>query len=380
MTSRVIMEINFIDLERQQQKIEKGVNEAISRVLRAGQYIMGQECLDLEQQLSEYTGRKYCLLCANGTDAIRLALIALKIKKGDLVLTTDFTFFATSEVIAELGAIPIFVDIDDTYNICPLDLEKKILTLKNSNKNLAGILSVDLFGLPANHNEIDRLAKEHGLWHVEDAAQGFGGKIDNNRACSFGDISTTSFFPAKPLGCYGDGGAIFTDNIDVAEHIKSLRVHGKGSHKYENVNIGYNSRLDTIQAAILLEKLKIFDKEVVKKNEIAAMYTSALEDVKGVIVPKIPPGYTSSWAQYTLRVDKREELMTYLKSQGIPTTVYYPKTMSQTKALASFLKYQIGELKNSTNFASSVLSLPMHAYLTDEEVGYIYSKISNFYN
>lgn len=374
------MEINFIDLERQQQRIEKEINEAISRVLKTGQYIMGQECLDLEQQLSEYTGRKYCLGCANGTDAIRLALIALKIKKGDLVITTDFTFFATSEVIAELGAIPIFVDIDETYNICPLDLERKILVLKSSDENLAGILSVDLFGLPANHNEIDRLAKEHRLWHVEDAAQGFGGKIDNNTACSFGDVSTTSFFPAKPLGCYGDGGAIFTDSLDVAEYIKSLRVHGKGSHKYENINIGYNSRLDTIQAAILLEKLKIFDKEVVKKNEIAAMYTSALEDIEEVIVPKIPTGYASSWAQYTLRVDRREELMSYLKSQGIPTTIYYPKTMSQTRALTQYSKYQVGELKNSVNFSNSVLSLPMHAYLTDEEVNYICSKIFSFYN
>ena len=374
------MEINFIDLERQQQKIEKEINEAISRVLKTGQYIMGQECLDLEQQLAEYTGRKYCLGCANGTDAIRLALAALKIKKGDLVLTTDFTFFATSEVIAELGAIPIFVDIDNTYNICPLDLERKILALKSSGENLVGILSVDLFGLPANHNEIDRLAKEYGLWHIEDAAQGFGGKIDNNTACSFGDVSTTSFFPAKPLGCYGDGGAIFTDSLDVAEYIKSLRVHGKGSHKYENINIGYNSRLDTIQAAILLEKLKIFDQEVVKKNEIAVMYTSALEHIGGIIVPRVPAGYTSSWAQYTLRVDKREELMAYLKSQGIPTTIYYPKTMSQTKALTPFLKYQIGESKNSTEFASSVLSLPMHAYLTNEEVNYICTKISSFYN
>ena len=374
------MKINFIDLERQQHRIKKEVDEAISRVLESGQYIMGQECLDLEKQLAEYTGRKYCISCANGTDAIRIALVALGIGKGDLVLTTDFTFFATSEVIAELGAIPIFVDIDETYNICPLDLEKKILQLKNNNKKLVGILSVDLFGLPANHIEIDRLAKKNGLWHVEDAAQGFGGRINNDNACSFGDVSTTSFFPAKPLGCYGDGGAIFTDSLEIAEHIKSLRVHGKGSHKYENINIGYNSRLDTIQAAILLEKLKIFDSEIVKKNKIAAMYTSALEDIDKVIVPRIPAGYTSSWAQYTLRVDRREELMSYLKSQGIPTTIYYPKTMSQTKALAPYLKYQIGELENSIDFANSVLSLPMHAYLTDDEVNYICSKILNFYN
>lgn len=380
MTLRKVMEINFIDLERQQQKIEKEINEAISRVLKTGQYIMGQECSDLEWQLAKYTDRKYCLGCANGTDAIRLALAAVGVKKGDLILTTDFTFFATSEVIVELGAIPIFVDIDETYNICPKDLEKKILALKSSNKNLAGILSVDLFGLPANHIEIDCLSKKHGLWHVEDAAQGFGGRINDNKACSFGDVSTTSFFPAKPLGCYGDGGAIFTDSLETAEYVKSLRVHGKGSHKYENINIGYNSRLDTIQAAILLEKLKIFDEEVSEKNKIAAMYTSALEDIDGIIVPRVPSGYTSSWAQYTLRVDRRDELMLYLKSQGIPTTIYYPKTMSQTKALAPFLQYQIGDLKNSTKFVDSVLSLPMHAYLTKDEVYYICSKITNFYN
>lgn len=374
------MIINFIDLERQQHRIKKEVDEAISRVLKSGQYIMGQECLDLEKQLAEYTGRKYCISCANGTDAIRIALVALGVEKGDFVLTTDFTFFATSEVIAELGAVPIFVDINETYNICPLDLEKKILELKSNNKKLAGILSVDLFGLPANHTEIDKLAVTYGLWHIEDAAQGFGGKLNTSRACSFGNISTTSFFPAKPLGCYGDGGAIFTDSLEVAEYIRSLRVHGKGSHKYENVNIGYNSRLDTIQAAILLEKLKIFDSEVLRKNEVAAMYTSTLKKISEINVPVVPEGYGSSWAQYTLRVERREELMSYLKAQGIPTTVYYPKTMSQTKALNLFSEYQIGELKNSVKFAQSVLSLPMHAYLTDNEVNYICEKILKFYS
>lgn len=373
------MTINFIDLERQQHRIKKEVDEAISRVLDSGQYIMGQECLDLERQLAEYTGRKYCIGCANGTDAIRIALVALGIERGDFVLTTDFTFFATSEVIAELGAIPVFVDVDETYNICPLDLEKKILELKSNNKNLVGILSVDLFGLPANHTEIDRLAVAHELWHIEDAAQGFGGKLNSSRACSFGKISTTSFFPAKPLGCYGDGGAIFTDSLEIADYIKSLRVHGKGTHKYENINIGYNSRLDTIQASILLEKLKIFDSEVLRKNEIAAMYTSILEKASEITVPIVPKGYGSSWAQYTLRVERREELMSYLKDKGIPTTVYYPKTMSQTKALDLFSEYQIGELKNSVNFARSVLSLPMHAYLTDDEVNFICNEILSFY-
>lgn len=374
------MTISFIDLERQQHRIKREVDEAISRVLKSGQYIMGQECLDLEQQLAEYTDRKYCISCANGTDAIRIALVALGIEKGDLVLTTDFTFFATSEVIAELGAIPIFVDIDETYNICPLDLEKKILKLKSNNKKLVGILSVDLFGLPANHTEIDRLALTHGLWHIEDAAQGFGGKLNNSRACSFGNISTTSFFPAKPLGCYGDGGAIFTDSLEIAEYIRSLRVHGKGSHKYENINIGYNSRLDTLQASILLEKLKIFDSEVLRKNEVAAMYTSALKEVSEIKVPLVPEGYNSSWAQYTLRVEKRDELMSFLKDKGIPTTVYYPKTMSQTKALNLFSVHQIGDLKNSVKFSQTVLSLPMHAYLTNDEVDFICNEITSFYD
>ncbi|MGB3109307.1 MAG: DegT/DnrJ/EryC1/StrS aminotransferase family protein [Psychrobacter alimentarius] len=375
-----MMTISFIDLERQQHRIKREVDEAISRVLKSGQYIMGQECLDLEQQLAEYTDRKYCISCANGTDAIRIALVALGIEKGDLVLTTDFTFFATSEVIAELGAIPIFVDIDETYNICPLDLEKKILKLKSNNKKLVGILSVDLFGLPANHTEIDRLALTHGLWHIEDAAQGFGGKLNNSRACSFGNISTTSFFPAKPLGCYGDGGAIFTDSLEIAEYIRSLRVHGKGSHKYENINIGYNSRLDTLQASILLEKLKIFDSEVLRKNEVAAMYTSALKEVSEIKVPLVPEGYNSSWAQYTLRVEKRDELMSFLKDKGIPTTVYYPKTMSQTKALNLFSVHQIGDLKNSVKFSQTVLSLPMHAYLTNDEVDFICNEITSFYD
>ncbi|WP_201512872.1 DegT/DnrJ/EryC1/StrS family aminotransferase [Psychrobacter alimentarius] len=374
------MTINFIDLERQQHRIKREIDEAISRVLKSGQYIMGEECLDLEKQLAEYTGRKYCISCANGTDAIRIALVALGIEKGSFVLTTDFTFFATSEVIAELGAIPVFVDIDETYNICLLDLEKKILELKGNNKKLVGILSVDLFGLPANHTEIDRLAVTHGLWHIEDAAQGFGGRLNNNRACSFGNISTTSFFPAKPLGCYGDGGAIFTDSLEIADYIKSLRVHGKGTHKYENINIGYNSRLDTIQASILIEKLKIFDSEVLRKNEVAAMYTLALKEISEISVPVVPKGYSSSWAQYTLRVEKREELRSYLKEKGIPTAVYYPKTMSQTKALNLFSEYQIGEVKNSVNFVKSVLSLPMHAYLTDNEVQYICENILKFYN
>lgn len=373
------MKINFIDLKKQQEFIKEELNNAISNVLSAGEYIMGKECQDLEQELASYTGTNYCLGCANGTDAIRLALKALEVKKNDYILTTDFTFFATSEVIIELGAIPIFVDINETYNICPIDLEYKLKLLKGKDINVVGILSVDLFGLPAAHHKINKLANEYGLWHVEDAAQGFGGKIDDAVACSFGHISTTSFFPAKPLGCYGDGGAVFTDDAKLAKQIMSLRVHGKGEHKYENIQIGYNSRLDTIQAAILLEKLKIFNSEIDKKNQVASIYSQVLSNHASIITPQVPKGYVSSWAQYTLRVENREELMSYLKERGIPTAVYYPKTMSQTKALNPYLKHQLGKLENSVAFSKSVLSLPMHAYLKDDEIHYICSNILSFY-
>lgn len=373
------MNINFIDLDRQQNRIRPQIDAAISSVLQSGQYIMGDACKELETQLASYVGTQYCLGCANGTDAIRLALLALNIRKGDIVLTTDFTFFATSEVIAELGAIPLFVDVDETYNICVKDLEEKILLARKKNYSIKGIISVDLFGLPANHKAIDKLAKQYGLWHIEDSAQGFGGKINSEVNGSFGNIATTSFFPAKPLGCYGDGGAIFTDDEKIAKIIESLRVHGKGSHKYENIRIGYNSRLDTIQAAILLEKMKIFDDEVKKKNELAAYYTQHLSKVLQINTPIVPIGYFSSWAQYTLQVENRDDLMAYLKSKGIPSVVYYPKTMSQTKALESFSSYQLGNLANSSSFANKVLSLPMHAYLTEDEKLYIVNHILEFY-
>ncbi len=373
------MSINFIDLQKQQARIRPQLDEAIKQVLDGGQYIMGDYCQQLEQQLAQYVGVKHCLGCANGTDAIRLAMVALDVRAGDVVLTTNFTFFATSEVIAELGAIPIFVDVDETYNICPIDLQDKLNQALAKGYPVKGIVSVDLFGLPANHVAINAIAQKHGLWHIEDSAQGFGGKIDNQVNGSFATIATTSFFPAKPLGCYGDGGAVFTDSDDLAEKMQSLRVHGKGSHKYENVRIGYNSRLDTLQAAILIEKLKIFDDEVGVKNQLAEFYTQSLRDVKGIKTPIVPQGYLSSWAQYTMQVDDRDGLMAHLKAAGVPSMVYYPKTMSQTVALQPYEQHQFGGLARSEALTQSVLSLPMHAYLTEQEKQSIVDAVIAFY-
>lgn len=373
------MSINFIDLQQQQARIRPQLDEAIKQVLDGGQYIMGNHCQQLEQQLAQYVGVKHCLGCANGTDAIRLAMAALDVRAGDVVLTTNFTFFATSEVIAELGAIPVFVDVDETYNICPVDLENKLNQALAKGYPVKGIVSVDLFGLPANHIAINAIAQKHGLWHIEDSAQGFGGKIGNQVSGSFATIATTSFFPAKPLGCYGDGGAVFTDSDELADKMQSLRVHGKGSHKYENVRIGYNSRLDTLQAAILIEKLKIFDDEVAVKNQLADFYTQSLKDVKEIKTPIVPQGYLSSWAQYTMQVDDRDGLMAHLKAAGVPSMVYYPKTMSQTVALRPYEQYQLGGLVRSEALTQSVLSLPMHAYLTEQDKQNIVDAVIAFY-
>ena len=371
------MKIDFIDLERQQKRIRKEVNSAISNVLNSGQYIMGDECRQLEVHLAKYVGTEFCLTCGNGTDAIRIALIALGIKPGDMIFTTNFTFFATAEVIAELGAIPIFVDTDSTYNICPNDLEYKVNLALTNRYPIRGIISVDLFGLPCDHIKINTIALKYQLWHVEDGAQGFGGKIGEELACSFGHVSTTSFFPAKPLGCYGDGGAVFTSNEKLASKMDSLRVHGKGNHKYENINIGYNSRLDTIQAAILIEKLKIFDDEVKAKNHLAALYNDSFRNFDRIKLPIVPEGFLSSWAQYSITVNDRDLLVNKLKEKKIPTAVYYPKTMYHTKALRKYQQYQFGNLTNSEALCGDIVSLPMHAYLTEEEKEFIIESVTS---
>ncbi|MFB2800285.1 DegT/DnrJ/EryC1/StrS family aminotransferase [Shewanella seohaensis] len=354
--------MQFIDLEAQYLHLKDKINTRIQKVLDHGQYIMGPEVQELEEKLAEYVGVKHAITCANGTDALTLAMMVLGIKEGDAVFCPTFTFFATAEVISFEGATPVFVDSDpDTFNICPIDLEKRIkATLAEGTLKPKAIIAVDLFGLPANYPEIQKIADKYNLKLVEDAAQGFGGSINGERAGSFGDIATTSFFPAKPLGCYGDGGAIFTNNDEYAELIKSYRVHGKGTDKYDNVRIGINSRLDTIQAAILLEKLAEFPTELINRNRSAEKYNKSLADKYKT--PQVPVGYTSSWAQYTLICENRDEAMMNYKAQGIPTMIYYGTCMHQQTAFKE-LGYSDHEFPIASKLASQVFSLPMHPYL-----------------
>ena len=362
--------MQFIDLQAQYRHSKERIDKRINNVLNHGKYIMGPEVSELEEQLADYVGVKHALTCANGTDALTLCLMTLGVKAGDAVFCPTFTFFATAEVIAFSGAAPIFVDSDEfTFNICPKSLEEKIKAVINEGKyEPKAIIAVDLFGLPANYPEIEVLAKKYNLKLIEDSAQGFGGSINGKKSCSFGDLATTSFFPAKPLGCYGDGGAVFTDNDEYAELLKSLRIHGKGVDKYDNVRIGMNSRLDTIQAAILIEKLAIFPQEMTRKNEIANLYNDKLSSK--FIVPTIPVNYESSWAQYTLRDENRDDVINKLSVSNIPAMVYYAKNMHQQPAFyrsdSNAANCSIAE-----ELCSTVFSLPMHAYLSNEDVSFI---------
>jgi dTDP-4-amino-4,6-dideoxygalactose transaminase len=354
--------MQFIDLEAQYLHLKEKIDARIHKVLDHGQYIMGPEVQELEDKLAEYVGVKHVISCANGTDALTLAMMVLGIKEGDAVFCPTFTFFATAEVIAYEGATPVFVDSDQaTFNICPIDLEKRIQNVIAEGQLIPkAIIAVDLFGLPANYPELTKIAEKYNLKLIEDAAQGFGGSINGQKAGSFGDIATTSFFPAKPLGCYGDGGAIFTDNDEYAELLKSYRVHGKGSDKYDNVRIGMNSRLDTIQAAILIEKLNEFPVEVKARNLAAEKYTEKLNSK--FKTPYVPEGYVSSWAQYTLQSENRNQAMEEYKAQGIPTVVYYGKCMHQQTAFAD-LNHESGDFPIAEKLSKQVFSLPMHPYL-----------------
>lgn len=354
--------MHFIDLEAQYLYLKEKIDGRIHKVLDHGQYIMGPEVQEFEEKLAEYVGVKHAITCANGTDALTLTMMVLGIREGDAVFCPTFTFFATAEVIAYEGATPVFVDSDEiTFNICPIDLEKRIqTTIAEGKLTPKAIIAVDLFGLPANYPELQKIADKYNLILVEDAAQGFGGEINGKRTGSFGSIATTSFFPAKPLGCYGDGGAIFTDNDEYAELIKSYRVHGKGSDKYDNVRIGMNSRLDTIQAAILLEKLAEFPIELINRNKAADNYEKILAG--NYKTPQVPKGYISSWAQYTLVSDNRDAEMAKYKEQGVPTMIYYGTCMHQQTAFIS-LNYTDADFPVASKLAKQVFSLPMHAYL-----------------
>lgn len=372
--------MQFRDLKTQYQVLKSDIDKAMMDVAASSAYIMGQPVKELEKELADFVGVRHCISCANGTDALTIALKVWGIKPGDAVFVPDFTFFSSAEVVSAEGATPVFVDVDDrTFNIDPAGLEEAIVKTKAEGKlSPKAIVSVDLFGLPADYPKIRAIADRHGLLVLEDSAQGFGGAINGRRDCSFGDISTTSFFPAKPLGCYGDGGAIFTDNDEWAALADSLRVHGKGSFKYDNVRIGMNSRLDTIQAAILRVKLKAFaGYELDKVNEAALLYTEQLKN--DVITPIVPDGFYSSRAQYTIQLpseEKRNSLQASLKEIGIPTMVYYPKPMHAQTVYQS-LGYTDADIPVASRLCRTVLSLPMHPYLTQEEIHHVCEAIKS---
>lgn len=372
--------MQFRDLKKQYQVLKPEIDAAMIEVASSAAFIMGKPVKELEAELAGYVGVKHCVSCANGTDALTLALKVWGIGAGDAVFVPDFTFFSSAEVISLEGATPVFVDVDkDTFNIDPADLEQKIeITLAEGKLIPKVIITVDLFGLPANYPAIRKIADAHQLYILEDGAQGFGGAIDGRRACSFGDISTTSFFPAKPLGCYGDGGAVFTDNDEWAVLLDSFRVHGKGMFKYDNVRIGMNSRLDTLQAAILKIKFRAFSEyELTDINRAAARYTEQLQN--RVKTPVIPEGYYSAWAQYTIQLGSKEErdaLQARLKEQGIPTMVYYPTPMHGQTAYKA-LNASIHCCPVTQQLCDTVLSLPIHPYISEEDIDTVCKLINN---
>ena len=374
--------MQFRDLSKQYEALKSDIDQAMLSVASASHYIMGPQVKELEQQLAAYTGTKHCLTCANGTDALTLALKAWGVGKGDAVFVPDFTFFSSAEVVALEGATPIFVDVDGTtFNIDAASLDAAIrAVIAGGQLTPRVVVAVDLFGLPANYPAIKAVAEKYHLLILEDGAQGFGGSIGERKACSFGDISTTSFFPAKPLGCYGDGGAVFTDNDEWAALMASYRVHGKGTDKYDNVRIGMNSRLDTLQAAILQVKLRAFDDEVERVNAAARRYTEQLGGC--VKTPVVPDGFRSSWAQYTIQLPSEQErnrLQQALKEAGIPSMVYYPKTMHQQTAFSNYANTE--ELNyagyTAVRLSATVLSLPMHPYLTAADIDMISERVKD---
>ncbi|MDY4516874.1 MAG: DegT/DnrJ/EryC1/StrS family aminotransferase [Lachnospiraceae bacterium] len=373
--------MQFRDLKAQYQALKTDINRAITQVITDSNYISGRQVAELEQSLAEYVGVKHCITCANGTDALTLALMTWGIGEGDAVFVPDFTFFSSGEVVSFEGARPVFVDVEeDTFNMSPESLERAIVqTIAEGTAVPRAIVAVDLFGQPANYDKIREIADRYSLRILEDAAQGFGGSLHGKMACSFGDISTTSFFPAKPLGCYGDGGAVFTDNDAAADYLRSIRIHGKGTCKYDNVRIGMNSRLDTLQAAVLQVKLEAFRKyELQDVNAAAKEYTRLLKDL--VKTPVVKDGYYSSWAQYTIQLadrETREGLQTYLKEKGIPSMVYYPKAMHRQEAFAQ-VPSDDRDFPNTLRLCDRVLALPLHPYMKQEEIRLVADSIREY--
>ena len=373
------MSIPFIDLKSQYIRNKTALNDAIMNVLEHGQYIMGPEVAELEQQLAEYVGVSHCVTCSSGTDALLIPLMAYDIGPGDAVFTTPFTFVATAEVIALLGATPVFVDVDeDTFNINPQLLEAAIVkTIQDTDLKPKAIIPVDLFGLPADYDSINKIAEKHNLWVLEDAAQGFGAEYKGKKTGSLSACAATSFFPAKPLGCYGDGGAIFTDDGELYEKLISVRVHGQGKtgDKYDNVRIGLTARMDSIQAAVLIEKLKFYDDELVERNKVADFYSKGLSGI--LKTPYVPEGYSSVWAQYTVLADNhehRQAIRDRLSENEIPSAVYYPIPLHLAKAYSA-LGYIVGDFPVSESLSHRVFSLPMHPYMDEKTQDKIISVI-----
>jgi len=357
--------LDFIDLKAQQQRISALLTENIQRVLAHGQYIMGPEIQALEARLAAYVGVKHAISCSSGTDALLMPLMAYGVGPGDAIFTTPFTFIATAEVILLVGATPVFVDIDSkTFNLDPEALAEAVGRLGQhpgtAHLKPKGIIPVDLFGQPADYDRIHAVARRHSLFVLEDAAQSFGATYKGKRAGALAEVAATSFFPAKPLGCYGDGGAVFTDDDNLAEVLCSIRVHGQGRHKYEHVRIGLTGRLDTLQAAVLLAKLEIFDQEVVDRQRVARQYSQALN--AAVETPYVAPDCTSVWAQYSVLSDHRELMLQKLQDARIPTAIYYPLPLHLQKAF-THLGYKEGDFPVSERASQRIFSLPMHPYL-----------------
>jgi len=370
--------MEFINLKAQQKLIRKKIEENIKKVLDHGKYIMGPEVYELEEKLSNYVGAKHAISCSSGTDALLMALMAYNVGPGDYIITTPFTFISTAEVIALLGATPIFIDIDEkTYNIDPVKINEYLnnpispLDGKKIDYNfIKGIIATDIFGLTADYEKINSIASEYNMFVIEDAAQSFGAEYKGKKACSLSDVGCTSFFPSKPLGCYGDGGMIFTDNDDLAEILKSIRIHGKGKDKYDNIRLGINGRMDTIQAAILLAKFDIFPGEIEKRQEVAGIYGRKLSDK--FYLQEIPDGHKSAWALYSIRPknNDREYYLRLLEENNIPKAIYYPKPLHLQGVFGS-LCYKTGCCMVSEEYSNKIFSLPFYPYINKGGISFI---------
>ncbi|WP_303668447.1 DegT/DnrJ/EryC1/StrS aminotransferase family protein [Selenomonas ruminantium] len=359
--------IPFVDMAAQQASIKDELDKRLADVLASGKFILGPEVKELEEKLADYVGTKYCITCASGTDALQIALMALNIGAGDEVITTAFTYIATGEVIAQVGATPVFVDIDPvTYNIDPSKIEAAI-----TDKTKA-IIPVSLYGQCADFDEINAIADKHNLAVIEDGAQSFGATYKGKRSCGLSTIGCTSFFPTKPLGCYGDGGAIFTNDDNLAKAMDQIHRHGQ-DRRYHHIRMGLNSRLDTLQAAVLLAKMTKFDEEIKRREEVGKRYTSQFKDIKGIKTPTIKDGNTCVYAQYTIIVENRDELQAKLKEKGIPTAVHYPIPLNKQPIFEQMS--HVGEIPNAEYVAEHVISLPMSAWLKDEDMDYIVAAI-----